>query len=508
MSAALFLLLIACANISSLLLSRASARANEMAVRVAVGAAALRIVRQLVTESLLLGLLGGAIGLAITKVALLLVLPAPEQINAAVVMFLLCISLMTAVFFGLAPSIQALRTNPQSIIKAGMTTSSGATVRSALVVSELALTMMLVIGTGILAKSFVRLMRVDPGFNPAGILTVRVLAPPSQKPDILFHRLQQKLLSIPGVQNVAVTNALPLMADRANTSRFNVPGSSLINPDALPAAQIRTASPDYFNAMTIPLKAGRFFTEHDLNESVVIINETMARRFWPRRNPLGIKFINGPWGPNPNWATIVGVVADVKQFGLDSEPTFDTYYPSLGGQYLIIKTTNEPLAIRRLVQGAIHSIEPELAVSDIRSMVEIASESALTRRWTLVLLTAFAGIALLLALVGILGVTSWSVAQRTREIGIRIALGAQQDQVLTLVLGSGLKLILLGLGGGIIASFALRHTLANLVYGVSTGDPIIYGSVSGLMFAVALLACYVPARKAARIDPMVSLRYQ
>ena len=508
LGAASFLLLVACANVASLLLSRASARAKEMAVRVAVGATALRIIRQLVTESLLLALLGGACGLVVAKVALVFALPTQSHLEPTVVLFLVAISLLTGVFFGLAPATQTLRTDPQSIIKSGSGTGAGATARAALVVFELALTMMLVIGAGILTKSFISLMKVDPGFDPKGILTVRILAPSSEKPAPLFHRLQQKLVSLPGVQSIATTNALPLIADRANTSRFNVPGSPLINPDALPAAQIRTASPDFFHAMKISLKAGRAFTEHDLNQPVVIINQTMAKRFWPRRNPVGIKFINGPWGPNPTWATIVGVAADVKQFGLDSEPTFDLYYPSLGGQYLIVKTNGDPSALKGLIQKTIHSIDPDLAVSDLRSMPEIASESALTRRWTMGLLSAFSAMALLLALVGIFGVTSWSVAQRTREIGIRMALGARREQVLLLVLRYGLKLTLLGLGFGIIASLVLRRTLANLVFGVSTGDPSIYASVAALMLLVALLACYVPARKAARVDPLNSLRHQ
>jgi putative ABC transport system permease protein len=380
--------------------------------------------------------------------------------------------------------------------------------RSTLVVFEFALTLMLVIGAGILARSFMRLMQVNPGFNPAGVLTVRVLAPPSQKPEQLFHRIQEQLMSLPRVQRVAATNALPLIADRANTSRFNVPGSRLINPDALPAAQIRTASPNYFDAMKIALKTGRTFSERDLNQPVVVINETMAKRFWPGRDPIGMKFITGPWGPKPTWSTIIGVVADVKQFGLDSEPTFDIYYPSLTGQYLIVKTSSDPLAMAGIVERTIHAIDPQLAVSDIRSMEEIARESARTRRWTMGLLVAFASMALLLALVGIYGVMSSSVAQRTREVGIRMALGAQRGQVLALVLRYGVKLALLGLALGIGASFALRHVLTSLVYGVSTGDPLIYFSVPALMFGIALLACYFPARKATSVDPLVSLRYE
>ena len=503
-----FLLLVGCTNIASLLLSRSSARAKEIAVRVAVGAGALRIVRQLLTESMVLALLGGSAGLVVGRVALRAALPAHSHMEPAVVLFLLLISLATGILFGLAPAIQSVRADTQSIIKAGTATSSGMIIRSVLVILELALTMMLVIGAGILAKSFVRLMNTDPGFNPKGVLTVRILAPPAENPELLFHRIQAKLLSMPSVQDFAITNALPLIADRANTSRFNVPGSPLINPDALPASQIRTASPDFFKAMQISLKAGRTFTERDLNQPVLIINETMARRFWPGRNPVGLKFMNGPWGPNPSWATIIGVVDNVKQFGLDSEPSFDCYYPSLQGQYLIIKSSRDPRILATLIQKTIHSCDPELAISDVQTMDEIASTSALTRRWTMGLLAAFAGLALVMALVGIFGVISWSVAQRTREIGIRMALGAGRAQVLLLFLRYGLTLSLSGLGCGILASFALRRTLANFVYGVSTGDAIIYSSVSAMMLAVALLASYLPARRAANIDPLISLRYE
>ena len=506
LGASSLLLLIACANIASLLLSRASARAKEMAIRAAIGASSARIVQQLVTENLVLALFGGALGWLLAKAGLLLVVPARATMEPAVLLALLAASLVTGVFFGLAPAIHALRTDSQSVIKSAAVTGRGGKTRSALVVFEFALTLTLVIGAAILAKSFIRLMQVNPGFNPAGVLTFRILTPPSRKPEALFHRFEEKLQSVLGVETVARTNSLPLIADRAFTSRFNVPGSPVINPDALPSYLIKIASPAYFRAMQIPLRSGRPFEERDLNQSVVIVNETMAKRFWPDRNPVGVKFITGPWGPNPTWSTIVGVAADVKEYGLDSEPGFEVYYPSLGGQYLIIKTDDLP-TLARTIEQTIHSIDPELAVSDIRSMQQIAAESARTRRWTMGLLATFASLAFLLALVGIYGVISWTVAQRTREVGIRMALGAQQPQVVAMVLSYGVKLSLAGLALGVSASFALRRTLGTLVYDVSTGDPIIYLVVPAVMFTVALLACYIPARKAARVDPLIALRY-
>jgi putative ABC transport system permease protein len=249
------------------------------------------------------------------------------------------------------------------------------------------------------------------------------------------------------------------------------------------------------------------FTESDLNQPVVVINETMARRFWPGRDPVGLKFITGPWGRNPIWSTIVGVVADVKQFGLDSEPSLDLYYPSLGAGYLIVKTTGDPRGLAGNVERTLHAIDPELALSDVRSMDQIAGESARTRRWTMGLLAAFAALAFLLALVGIYGVMSWSVAQRTREFGIRLALGTQRGQLAALVLFHGFRLTFAGLALGTLASMALRRSLSSLVYGVGTGDPLIYISVPALMLVVVLLACWLPARQASGVDPSISLRY-
>jgi predicted permease len=506
LGAASVLLLIACANIASLLLSRASARTKEIAVRAAMGASSLRIGRQLVTESLVLALLGGLCGCLFAKAGLLLTLPARAQMEPAVVLFLVIVSLATGIFFGLAPAIHAIRADPQTAIRSAAATGSGMGTRSALVVLEFALTLALVIGAGILARSYVRLMQVNPGFSSKCVLTLRILVPPSRKPELLFPLMRQKLLSLPGVQTFAVTNTLPLIANRANASRFNVPGSSLINPDALPTAQIRTASPEYFQAMKISVRSGRVFTERDLNQPVVVINETMAKRFWPGRDPVGLKFITGPWGPNPTWSTIVGVVADVKQFGLDSEPSLDMYYPSLFAGYLIVKTAGDPLALAHDVERTLHAIDPELALSDVRSMDQIADESARTRRWIMGLLAAFASLAFLLALVGIYGVMSWSVAQRTREFGIRMALGAQRRQLAALVLRYGIGLTIAGLALGTLASLALRRALSTLVYGVSTGDPLIYISVPAVMLVVALLACYLPARKASTVDPSISLR--
>jgi len=357
-------------------------------------------------------------------------------------------------------------------------------------------------------KSFMHLMHVDPGFNPSGLLTFRLSIPPSRNPGILFHKIQDRVRGLPGVEAIAATNSLPLIASRGNATRFNVPGSPLINPDSLPAAQIRAVSPDYFRAMRIPLRSGRAFTENDLTAPVVMINETMARRFWPGRDPVGLKFVTGPWGPTPTYSTIIGVAGDVKNFGLDSEASMDLYFPSLAPRYLVVKTAGDPASLAGAVRQEIQAVDADLPISDVHTMQDVLAQSARARRWTMALLAVFAGLALLLALVGIYGVMSWSVAQRTREIGVRMALGAHQRQVLRMVIRDGLKLSGIGMVLGIGGALALRRILATLVFDVSTADPLIYAAVAFVMLAASLLACWIPARRASRVDPLIALRWE
>lgn len=502
-------LLVACANIANLLLSRASGRAKEMAVRIAIGAGALRIVRQLLTETILLALTGGLLGLLLANWSLSAFFPAQALLDLPVLLFVTAVSVLAGVLFGLAPASQLLKSDLASALKSGSATAGGgSTTRAVLVVLEFALTIMLVIGAGILAKSFVRLMHVEPGFNPKGVLTLKLDAPPSRDPEVLFHRIEERITPVPGVQSIAAVNALPLIASRASASRFNVPGSPLINPQALPAAQLRLVTADYFRAMQIPLLSGRDFTKRDLNQPFVIINKTFARRFWPSENPIGRKFITGLWGPTPTWSTIIGIVADVKQFGLDSEPTLDIYLPAVVPTYLVIKTTGAPLAIANAVRHEIHAVDPDVAVSAVRSMDEIVAESARTRRWTMRLLAAFAGVALLLAAIGIYGVVSWAISQRTREMSVRMALGAESAKIFRLVLRDGMKLGAGGIALGLLGAFALRHVLKSLVFDVSTADPLIYTAVPFAMLAVAMLASYLPARRASRLDPLIALRWE
>jgi putative ABC transport system permease protein len=495
-------LLIACANVANLLLARASGREREIAIRAALGAGAWRIARQMLTESVVLAGAGGALGVAVGWWSLAEFSPVPAHLDVTALAFAAALTFATGMVFGLAPALHALRGDTNAAMKSG----SAGRVTGMLVAAEVALALILVSSAGILMKSFVRLMHVDPGFDPRGVLTMRVTVPPSRNGVDLFHRIEQRVSTFPGVDAVAGANAVPLIANRANTSRFNVPGSPLINPNALPAAQLRAVSPDYFRAMNIPLLAGRGFTERDLNQPVAIINETMARRYWPGKNPVGEKYVSGVWGPAPVYSTIVGVAGDVKQFGLDSEPSDDEYFPYAGPAYVIVHTRGDAASLGAAVRGAIHDIDADLPVEDVRTMEQIEAESARSRRWTLALLAAFAGVAWGLALVGIYGVMAWSVERRTREIGIRVALGAEPGRVARLVLTEGVKLCAMGSGIGLIGAVAARRVLASFVFGVSTADPWVYAGAIGLMAMVAIMACYFPARRAGRVDPIEALR--
>ncbi|MBZ5602400.1 MAG: FtsX-like permease family protein, partial [Acidobacteriia bacterium] len=497
---------IACANVANLLLARASGRAREIAVRSALGAGGWRIARQLLTESTVLSLAGGALGLAIGRAGLDAFSPVEAPLDWPVLSFLVGVSVLTGIAFGLAPVIQALRSDTNAVIKAGSVPSGNSSMRGALVIAEFALALMLVASAGILMKSFVRLMQVDPGFRPQGVLTARITFPPSRKADELFHRIEERVRQMPGVDAFASTTAPPLTAGHGNKSRFNVPGSARINPDALPSAEARFVSPEFFKALGIAVRSGRAFTDRD--KDGVIINEAMARRFWPGQDPVGMKFVTGVWGPTPTWSTIVGVVGDVKQSTLDAEPTFDEYFPALFPQFVVVHTAGNPESIAAALRRTIQEIDPDLPVTDVLTMDQIVAESASSRRWTMTLLGAFAALALVLALVGIYGVMAWSVAQRTREIGIRVALGASSRQVLATVVGYGMKLSAAGLLIGFAGAIAARRFLSTLVYGVSTSDPWIYGGVAVLMLAVALLASYIPARRASRVDPLIALRWE
>ncbi len=520
LGAVTFVLLIACVNVANLLLSRAATRKREIAIRVALGAGRWRLVRESLAESIRLSLAGGAAGLLVAYAGLQILLrlapagsldPASIHMDVTSLAFSIAVSLLTGIAFGIVPALGAARLDPNEGLKEGGRTVSGASGagRNALVVVEFALALMLLMGAGLLIRSFARLMHVDPGFRAANLLTLRFEPSPfhadSQKLRTLYDRLETRLVSLPGVKAVAATNELPFAAERANAQRFAVPGSPLMRPDMFPVAHLHLITPDYFRTLGISLR-GRTYNARDLDQPYIIVNETMARTFWPGEDAVGKRFIIGPWGPDPTWATIIGVAADVKQLGLDSERTNDFYFLDYGPRYLILQTAADPLIVARAVRREIQALDPSAPVSDFRTMEQVLAVSTGPRRFSTLLLSIFAAVALALAVIGIYGIMSWSVAQRTQEIGIRMAVGADARGILKLILGRGLKLSFIGLAIGLAATLALTRLLSTQLFEISPHDPWVLSGVSALMLAVTVAACYLPARRATKVDPIMTLR--
>jgi putative ABC transport system permease protein len=520
LGAVTFVLLIACVNVANLLLSRAATRQREFAIRIALGAGRWRIVRDSLAESMRLSLAGGLAGLLVASAGLQLLLrlvpadlldPASIHMDITSLVFLLAVSLLAGVFFGIVPALGAARLDPNEGLKDGgrsISRGSGAG-RNALVIVEFALALVLLMGAGLLIRSFARLLHVDPGFRTANLLTLRFEPsgfPDSQTLRTFYERLETRLKSIPGVNAVAATRSLPLAAERSDAQRFVVPGSPLMRPDVFPVAQLHRVTPDYFRTLGIALH-GRTYNARDLDQPRVIVNETMARTFWPGEDAIGKRFIIGPWGPNPDWATIIGVAADVKQLGLDSERTNDFYFLWYDPRYLILQTAINPLALAPVVRREIQALDPSAPVSDFRTMEQVLGASTGPRRFSTLLLSIFAFVALALAVIGIYGIMSWSVAQRTREIGIRMAVGADARGILKLILGRGLKLSAVGLAVGLTATLVLTRLLSTQLFEVSPYDPWVFTAVSALMLAITTAACYLPAKRATKVDPITTLRH-
>jgi predicted permease len=523
LGAVALVLMIACVNVANLMLSRAATRRREFAIRIALGAGRWRVVRQSLAESIQLSLAGGAAGLLLAYAGLgFLIRLAPAgmidsaavHIDATTLGFLFAVSLVTGIVFGIAPAIQAAGQDPQEGLKdGGRTFTTGASAgRDALVIAEFALALALLMGAGLFIHSFARLLHVNPGFRVANVLTLRVQPQLSaqgeanaQKLKTFYERLDLRLHSLPGVKSVAATNAPPLATERNNTMRFVVPGSPLMRPDMFPTAQRHNITPDYFRTLGIPLR-GRTYTARDLDGPFVIVNENMARTFWPGEDAVGKRFITGPFGPAPTWSTIIGVAADIKQIGLDSERTNDFYFLWYGPTYLMIRTNGDGFALAPAVRREIHALDPDSAVSDFRTMDQLLDSSTGPRRFSTLLLSIFAGLALVLAVIGIYGIMSWSVAQRTQEIGIRMAVGADSSGILKLILGRGLKLSAAGLVVGLGTTLALTRVLAGQLFEISPHDPWVLTVVSVLMLGVTAAACYLPARRATKVDPITTLR--
>jgi putative ABC transport system permease protein len=527
-------LLLACANIANLTLARFAHRRQEIAVRAAIGAGRARVTQQLLTESVLLALLGGTLGVIACYTSfdfILTLVPAnlPRvggfQMDWKVLLFALFLSGLTGVAFGLAPAFSASQVDLGSSLKeanprAGL--GGNPRVRSMLAVSEISLSLVLLIGAALALESFALLMRVRPGFDPGNLLTFNLSLRPVDKAGVatrlpFYDRAMARLRALPDVEQVALIDALPL--EQGRDVLFTIEGGSgPVEPEATLDADFRAVSPEFFETLRIPLLRGRgFFPSDDARGGqVVIINQTMARMFWLNQDPVGQRiWIGKPMGPEwtePSPREIVGVVGDIHGESLASTPNPTMYVPyaqrPIVQAYFVVRTRQAPLATVPEVQKALHQVDADLPLAQLKTMEEVISDSVIDWRFRTILLSSFGALAVAIAAVGVYGVISYSVEQRTHEIGVRVALGARREDVFKHVVGQGLKLTLLGIAIGIVGAVALTRLLSSLLYGVRPDDPATFIVVSLILTSVALLACYVPARRATKIDPMVALRYE
>jgi putative ABC transport system permease protein len=524
-------LLIACANVANLLLARAMTRHKEMAIRSALGASRSRVVRQLLTESILLSLAGGALGLvlAVWWSDLLIALgkediPRALQVGLdwSVLGFTLVVSVLTGIVFGLVPALHSSKTQLTETLKeGGRGSGEGARrnrVRGVLVVGELAIAVVLLVGAGLLIQSLWRLRQVSPGFSSQNVLTFVVGIPevkyPTDKQAHFYHDLVGRIESLPGVAAASSVIPLPLSGDRFSIS-FETEGRPVAKGN-LPSADFFVIEANYFKTLGISQLKGRDFTERDDNKApaVIIVNQAFARKFFPDEDAIGkhIKPGISTYEGDPQMREIVGVVADVKNRSLNSAVAPAYFVPQAQVPFnqmtVVVKTTNDPRSLIAAAQREVTTIDKELPVFNVKTMDDYLAASVAAPRFNTTLLSIFAAVALVLTIVGLYGVMSYSVAQRTNEIGIRMALGAQTRDVLRLIVSQGFKLVLLGLAIGLMGAFALMRVISGLVFGVTTKDPLTFGVVAVVLAFVALLACYVPARRAARVDPMKALRYE
>lgn len=545
-AAVAFVLLIACANIANLLLARAQSRQKEMAIRAAMGAGRWRIARQLLTESVLLALIGGTLGMLIARWGIQLILyispdaiPRSKEISLdwRVLAFTIGLSFVTGILFGLVPALQAGVVDVHETLKeTGRGTSGKHWLRSSLVVVEVATTLVLLIGAGLMIRSFYRLQKVDPGFSYDHLTSFTVALPRKKyvtqdQREQFYNRLLENLRGLPGVETTAAASGLPLGNNGWQTS-FVVEGRPLPPREQTPLMEACLVTPDYFRAMNIPLKSGRYFTQQDnrsflagrdlskLNEdqrnmagvNSIVIDEEFARRYWPNEDPIGKRIRLGTEAEAPV-LTVQGVVGRVKMEGLSQDSKrVQGYFPFAqipsGGMTVLLKAAGDPNQLIAAVREQVKGIDPDQPIYSIRTMDEIRAESVAPERLNLTLLSIFAGIALVLAIVGIYGVMSYAVTQRTHEIGIRMAIGAQPRDVFKMVITQGMMLALLGVVFGLIGAFALTRLMTTMLFGVEPTDPATFAGIAILLTAVALVACYIPGRRATRVDPVESLRYE
>ena len=526
-------LLIACANIINLMLVRSAARRKEIAVRAALGAGRLRLLRQLITESVTLSLLGGAAGVLLGSwgVNALLALnpikiPSYNRITVdlTVLGFTLVASVVTGIVFGLAPAWQSLRIDLNSALKEGgrgsIAEAGQRRLSSLLVIAEMAMAVVLLIGAGLLLRSFAHLLDVKPGFTTENLLTMQIGLPNAayqepQKRIAFMQQLETNLKAAPEVSSVGFVTRLPLMSALNNVTTFLAIEGRQVPIGERPEIDFRRASTGYFQAMGIPLLSGRLVTEQDVtnNTHSVLINETMAKRFWPGEDPVGKRISTAvATGQQTAWQTVVGVVGNVRHLGLDVEPRPEIYYHANSspafGPVVVIRTTSDPERLISIARAKVRELDRDVPISNVNTMEQLVAQSMAQRRFGMFLLGAFAMLALLLAAIGIYGVVSYSVTQRTQEIGVRMALGANAADVLKMVLRSGMSLALIGVALGIAGSFGLTRLMNRLLFEVTPTDVTTFALVSAVLIAVAFLACYLPARRAMKVDPLEALRYE
>jgi putative ABC transport system permease protein len=532
-AAVIFVLLIACANVANLFLVHGAARTKEIALRIAFGASGSRITRQMLTESLVLASLGGTLGVALAMAGtqgMTRLLPAEMlmgermHLSGAVLLFAAAAVALTALAFGLAPAVHSTKTDVQAELKEGGRSTSAGTAqnrfRGALAIAEISLALILLVGAGLMTKSLHRLMEVNPGFRPESVLTMELdLRTQQYSKDAAIRTFWQQLLdrvrALPGVQSASVGTVVPL-TDNHSRADITIEGMALPKPGSFPHPDYHLVSTGYLRTLGVPLQRGRDFTDDD-NENtarVGLVNARLARECWPNDDPIGKRFMFGHPQPNnpPKWITVVGVTGDTKLYGLANPSRLEVYVPyrqrTEGEMNLLVRSAIDPISLTAEIRAAVASIDKDQPIFGIATMQQLVSDSVATQRTTLILLGLFSGLALVLAVIGVYGVISYSVARRTHEMGIRMALGAERREVLKLVVGHSLRLTLTGIGLGIAGALALTRFLASLLYSVKPTDLLTFVVASVLLAAVALVASYVPARRATRVDPMVALRYE
>ncbi|HEU4387242.1 MAG TPA: ABC transporter permease [Blastocatellia bacterium] len=522
-------LLIACANVANLLLARAAAREREMAIRTAMGARRRRVIRQLLTESVLVSALGGALGLllAVWGLALLRWLDpgniprlATIRMDNRVMAFTTVVAVLTGILFGLAPAVRSSRVNLSETLKEGARSLAGAghRLRNLLVVMEIALSLVLLVCAGLLIRSFIQVEQVNPGFKPQNVLSMRLsLVGPAYSEESrrasFYEQLWERIRGLPGVEAAGGVSSLPLTGG-IGWGSITIEGYDASSGQSVIQSDMRAASIGYFETMKIPLISGRFFGDQDTkgSEPVVIVDENMSRTYWPNSDPIGKRLKFGRADNKNPWMKVVGVVGEVKHYALDTDSRVALYVPHLqsgaGSLAIAVRTTSDPAGIGAAVTREARAIDPNLPIFNVKTMEQWLSESLARRRFAMLMLGLFALVALLLAAVGIYGVMSYTVAQRTREIGVRVALGAQTGEVLRMVVQQGMSLAGIGIGIGLVTSLFATRLMTGLLFGVRAADLITFVTIVAVLAVTALLACLIPAQRATRVDPMIALRYE